>query len=69
MSQCFYINGVTLILNINLFIDGYSSIRFRKLLLGCSAGYLLLVLIVRLVLFPLKAMVKFSVSRLNGMPS
>lgn len=67
MSEFIYIKGVTLILNTNLFIGGYSSLRFRKFLFGYSAGYLLLVLIVRLILFPLKVMVKFSVSRLNGM--
>lgn len=66
MSEFIYINGVTLILNINLFAGGYSSLGFRKLLFGYSAGYLLLVLVVRLILFPPKVMVKCGVSGLNG---
>lgn len=69
MSEFIYMKGVILILNTNLFIGGYSSLRFRKSLFGYCAGYLLLVLIARLILFSLKVMVKFSASGLNGMLS
>lgn len=69
MSEFIHINRATLILNINLFIGGDSSLRFRKLLFGYSAEYLFLVLIVRLILFPLKAKVIFTVSGLNVMLS